>query len=218
MWSLDAPLVALVWQQVFARMAAVRLRAAEVALLGLGVWLVYSLDRCLESWRVAANAEQTRRHLFHRRHRRGILILDALVAAVCAVLALTGLSREELLAGGILLATTAAHLFSHQHWQRHWRWRVPKEIVVAAVFGAGTLFFPLLRAEENRWLLAGPGGFFMLLCLANCALIALWEERLDRAHGETTLPQHWRGGKRWVRVFPWLLAVAGVPRNGRASA
>ena len=54
--SLDAPMVAVAWALVFAKSASVVLPGAEVAALGLVVWLIYTVDRLLDG-HAAASAE-----------------------------------------------------------------------------------------------------------------------------------------------------------------
>ena len=49
--SLDAPLVAVVWQVMFARCFQVPVDTVAAALLLLTVWLVYSADRTLDAWK-----------------------------------------------------------------------------------------------------------------------------------------------------------------------
>jgi hypothetical protein len=82
--SFDAPMVAVAWALVFAKSAGVALPAAEIAALGLVVWLIYTVDRLLDGqWAVVAVSPRTfastdeaqafgpplrQRHVFHRVH------------------------------------------------------------------------------------------------------------------------------------------------------
>ena len=55
--SLDAPIVALLWQILFARCFHARVETLPSVLLVLAVWLIYAADRTLDSWtRIGAAA------------------------------------------------------------------------------------------------------------------------------------------------------------------
>ncbi len=49
--SLDAPVVAVLWQMFFARCFGVRIDFTLAALLMLSVWLIYVADRVLDAHR-----------------------------------------------------------------------------------------------------------------------------------------------------------------------
>ncbi len=49
--SLDAPVVAVLWQILFARCFQVPVDALAALLLLLTVWLIYAADRTLDAWR-----------------------------------------------------------------------------------------------------------------------------------------------------------------------
>ena len=70
--SLDAPLVAVVWQACWAQSAHVRLSWCHPCVLGLGVWLIYLVDRLVDSARAVPGDIVTARHAFHARRRVGL--------------------------------------------------------------------------------------------------------------------------------------------------
>jgi len=49
--SLDAPLIAVLWQVLLTRDLGVHIRAGEPVVLGLCVWLVYVVDRVFDALR-----------------------------------------------------------------------------------------------------------------------------------------------------------------------
>ncbi len=49
--SLDAPIVAVLWQILFARCFQVPVDALAALLLLLTVWLIYAADRTLDAWK-----------------------------------------------------------------------------------------------------------------------------------------------------------------------
>ncbi len=208
--SLDAPLVAVLWQQSLAAAAGIRLRPVHAVVLGLSVWLSYVADRWIEGWRLDPEHVRTHRHRFYQHWSWPIAGLGAAVVTADVAAASAGLSRREFLAGLALLAPVAAYLISHQLLHLDRRWRLPKEICVAALFGAGAALFSLVAPGADLRALAPPLALFVLLCFANCALISVWEDRVDRSHGQTSLALQFRGAARLIRALPWVLAAASA--------
>jgi hypothetical protein len=206
--SLDAPAVALLWQWLFARIGGAPLRWPHGFILGASVWLAYAADRWIEGWRLRPGQIQTQRHDFYQRWRWplcvfwcGVLGADLTVSARC-------LTSREFNAGLLLLLPVLAYLLSHQLIHRRHPWRAPKEICVALLFGGGVSVFPLARPGVAVHPMLGPLGLFCLLCFANCALISVWEQAVDEAHGQTSLALQFRRTRTFARALPWLLALA----------
>lgn len=80
--SVDAPMVAVVWAALFARVSGGRLSAVEASALVLSVWIIYVSDRLLDGWTARNRAELQERYLFCERHR---FALAGLVMAATAV-------------------------------------------------------------------------------------------------------------------------------------
>src|ERR1035437_3449758 len=68
--SLDAPVVAVLWQILFARCFQVPPDALAAILLLLTVWLIYAADRTLDAWKGECHSP---RHEFYRRRWRDLL-------------------------------------------------------------------------------------------------------------------------------------------------
>ena len=62
--SLDAPIVALLWQLLFIRCFHGSLGVLPAVLLAIAVWLIYVADRMLDAWR---GLTKQPRHEFYRR-------------------------------------------------------------------------------------------------------------------------------------------------------
>jgi len=222
--SVDAPLVALVWQSLFARILGVHLGWYQHVLLGLTVWIVYAADRWIEGWLLSAENVQTQRHLFYIRWRWPVFAIGILAILVCADLALTRLGRREWAAGFILVVPVLVYLISHQLVHRHHPWRVPKEICIAVIFCLGTALAPIVLAlppdlRTARWIsgvalgrlepLWVPLALFGMLCFANLALISAWEAEVDTRHGQTSLALQFSNRLNLIHALPWLLVVLG---------
>jgi len=208
--SLDAPAVALLWQWQVAHLAGVALGAAPRFVLGASVWLSYAGDRWIEGWRLAPERIQTTRHSFYQRQRWPIAAVGAAVLAADLAVAGRALPAADLQAGGVLLGAVLAYLFSHQLVHRRIRWRLPKEICVALLLTGGVALFVVVGAPAVLGRVAGPLALFAGLCLANCALISVWEREVDRSHGQISLVRQFRRATLFSRTLPWALAAAGA--------
>jgi hypothetical protein len=72
--SLEAPVVAVLWQAALAHAHGVRLTPMLGAGLALACWVIYVLDRTLDTLGVADPATLDLRHAFYHRHRRVLLL------------------------------------------------------------------------------------------------------------------------------------------------
>jgi len=208
--SLDAPLVVIAWQWLIARTLDLPLTTAAVLVLAASTWLAYAADRWIEGWRLAPQQVQTHRHGFYQRHRRGIAAIWLAMLYTDLQTAWRGLSARELLAGALLLAAVLVYLLSHQFLHRHRRWRLPKELCVALLLTGGVAVFlvgsPAGAPRAIGTLLTAFGA----LCLANCALISLWERDVDTAHGQTSLALQLQRGRFLIRALPWALGLIAL--------
>jgi hypothetical protein len=208
--SLDAPAVVLLWQGVVARSASVPVGAPERFVLGCSVWLAYAADRWIEGWRLEPDRILTHRHGFHIRRRWEIFAVWAAALMLDVAVALRGLSATELRCGALLLLAVAAYLLSHQLVHRQSRWRAPKEACVALLLTAGTAVFVASAPGAQTAPMAAALGFFSALCFANCALISLWEDEVDRSHGQTSLALQFRWAAAPGKALPWVIAAGAT--------
>jgi hypothetical protein len=181
--SLDAPAVAVVWQQYLAARAGVTVPTAAAAVLGLVVWGVYLADRWLDARRGVQTAE---RHRFAAAHPRAVAIAAVFALVVAAVLA-AELPPEYLEVGGVTAVALAGYLMA-VHAGLDELLPGAKEAAVGLVFGGGVAVPLIADASPGAtdWL-AGVVAFAGL-CWLNCALISRWEEpRADAPPGWTLL-------------------------------
>ncbi len=170
--SLDAPLVAVLWQALFVRCFHATGDALPAVLLVLAVWLIYAADRALDAW---AGTGRRPRHEFYRRHWRAVLPVWTAVLAIAGWLAWTRLApplfqRGLLLLAGVMLYFAVVH-FSPEGFRRAW----PKEAAVAILFALGASLAALSRIRS-----VGDAVSILLfscLCWINCVAIEQWEQR-----------------------------------------
>ena len=167
--SLDAPIVALLWQVLFARCFHGSLDGISVVLLALAVWLIYAGDRMLDAWR---GAVRTRRHAFYRRHWRTVGVLWSAALAIGGWLAWTQLP-VALWVRGLAVAGLVGIYLVAVHGLPRFLGAGMKEAAVGFVFAAGVslVAWPMVRTGADFLAIA----LFCLLCWMNCVGIEDWE-------------------------------------------
>lgn len=205
--SLDAPLVTMAWEWLFAREAGARLTWPHYAIVGATIWLAYAADRWFESWRVPPDRLITLRHRFHFRHQGAVAVAWIVVLAGAVTLSVFGLTWREWAAGLCLALPAVAYVLSHQLVHRDLPWRVPKELCIAALLTAGAALFPWVDARTAVGGLVTAAAWFLVLAFTNCALISLWERTVDREHGQDSLVRNHPAWAPSIRALPWLSLV-----------
>ncbi len=223
--SIDAPVVAVLWQLLLARVAGIDLGWAGPAVLALSVWLAYAADRWIEGWRLDAEVIRTPRHHFYKEYRWSVAMLWVVALVADVVIAFAQLDARDITAGVLLITAVAVYLLSHQLVHRHRAWRAPKELCVAALLSGGAVVFLTETAQPSALMM--PLALFALLCFTNCALISVWERDVDRAHGQTSLALGDADHERLIRQMPLMIAAlaamaavldAGFAREAALSA
>lgn len=166
--SLDAPVVALLWQMLFARCFHAEVSITAAALLMLSVWLIYAADRVFD----ARGESKLPRHEFYRRNWKAVIPVWGAALAMAAWLAWTRLPSLLFERGLGLLGVVALYfLLVHAAPLRTW----PKEAAVAVLFaiGASLAAWPQIHSAGDVATIL----LFSCLCWINCAAIDTWERR-----------------------------------------
>jgi hypothetical protein len=206
--SLDAPLVAMLWQGFLAYRFSLPLRPAGRLVLGLTVWAIYLLDRLLDARR-PPSLDEPARHRYYRRHGNLMAALLAVVVTADALIAIFWLGTAILRDGLIPLAGVVVYLAAfHRSGQSA---KIPKEIAAAILFTVGT--FLTAWATLPCLGLAWAALAFFVLCLANMIAIETWEWHELRS----TMPHvctRWlaRTYLFWVPAAVIVCALAGSNR------
>jgi hypothetical protein len=225
---LDAPVVAVAWQWLFARTFGAHLDLPLRTLLFLTAWLVYLADRFADMIKLPPGSPISLRHRFCREHMIGWWVAIVVIFFLDVVLALRSLDLQMLLLGGTLAALCAFYLFVTHSLGGKWRPLPVKEKAIGILFAAGTTLgvvgqLPVLTASFGVAVL-----LFAILCTFNCLSIAAWERELDVAQGKATFMTGWPMAARalttigsgltlvvlgfgvfWHFAFPLWLCLAG---------
>jgi hypothetical protein len=189
---LDAPIVAVIWQWLFARNFNVSLSIPTRAGLFLTAWLIYLADRFADGWTLRAEDPRSMRQQFCHRHRRLWIAAITVIALVDLWIILRQLDRATVLLGTLLGAISIAYL-AVNHWLgKIWRLFPVKEICIGSLFAAGTAMAVFL---QTGWSFPFVVSFcaFAALCSLNCISIAIWERDLDCAQHRSTIATRWPG-------------------------
>jgi len=207
--SLDAPLVAVLWQLLLAQCMRVRLNPFEPFALGLAVWVIYIADHLIDTLRPKGGRWEPARKVFYRRHWNGTLALGIMVGCVllgCVI----RLLRAATLRGGLELSIAVLGYFSLIHltpasWRKLW----PREVAVAVLFTLGTFGAVWLGNGRQLVPLIAPAVIFTLLCWANCSLIEMAEWQASETKDAPNRVAQWAAGHlRIVAAGIALLASA----------
>lgn len=206
--SLDAPVVALLWQSLFSRCLHVHIRWPAAVALALSTWMIYAMDRLLDS-RSPSQGTRSSRHEFSRQHGKLILGFALLVLPIllwtCAHL------RPVVFRNGLWMVAAVAVYFAIVHMaSAPIRRLLPKEVVVGVLFSLGTCLATWSLAGRNesaalQMALITSTLLFAALCSLNCIAIEFWEWRIN---GATTIDPltAWLGAR-----LPWIaLGIAAI--------
>ncbi len=197
--SLDAPVVAVVWQWLFGKAYGVEIPGVIHWILGGAVWMIYVADRILDGVRMDSEGPWTPRHRFARRNWKILLTVWFCVGTGVLFAVLSRLPMA-LVARGIFLGMLVIVYFVYVGLARRFRVApVPKEMFCGILFGLGTALAPTFYSSTLGGLeLSGWGGvlkegflgvaetirvaplLFGALCALNCVGIAAWEWEADR--------------------------------------
>jgi len=197
--SLDAPAVALIWQESFARAWAVDLDWTHRALLGLSVWLAYCGDRILDAQRLPDGPIDSARHFFARKFSQTLRVAWGIGFLMATMIALQSTTREMKM-GSIMFGIVAVYFLLH-HWQgtreRAGRWKEP---MAGIIFGLGILFFVALNTVFSVAFVLMASAW-LGLCVMNCMMVAGWDRGVDAAMAQPSLARRWVGMET---ALPWI--------------
>jgi len=199
---LDAPFVALAWQELYAQASDSNIGWHHRILIFLAVWLGYAADRLLDARRHRIN--KTHRHLFFRQNRTPILFIWAIVLFASLTFAIIRLSSPEFI-NGVLIAISSAVLTFLVQSLRGPSKPYLKSLTTAALVLVSATLFPLFSGQDvsPRAALALASTF--VLFFTNCMAIHRWDRKIDRAQeGDTFLSANRLGYKVYLAALAQL--------------
>lgn len=216
--SLDAPLIAVLWQLLLAQSLGLHLNRMEPLVLALSVWFVYIADQLLDALRPDSGAWHPGRKIFYRHYFRVASALGFSLAVVMLPLAYW-LLRPATFQSGLEMAVPVIVYFGIIHAApAHWRGFWPREAAVGLLFAMGTFLAVWLAAGKRSAALAAPLLLFALLCWANSAAIETWEWQLagEPGGGSPSAATRWTGQHLGATAVGIVLAALAARLTGAA--
>lgn len=170
-FSLDAPVVAAVWQRFLGAAFGLSVPSAATIALVAVVWCIYLLDRLWDTR--GPTHPHTDRHRFAAAHPRLLSVLAA-AAFLAGLGSVAFLTVRTIVIGLGVAAAVGVYLFAVHGLRSRAGSRGWKELLVGGVFAAGVAVPLLAGAGSFDWLPAV--GSFGMACWWNCRLIDRWEE------------------------------------------
>jgi len=207
---LDAPLVAICWQWVFAHSFHLSVPVGRRAALFLTAWIIYLADRFGDSVSLVAGQPKSARQQFCLRHKSLWLAAIICVGVIDLIAILRAVNYETAVPGAVLGAFTITYVtINHAH-SEIWKPVPLKEFTIGSLFAAGTLLgvTPHVFAERSPMIFAAI--LFAALCSLNCISIAIWERDLDRIQRKHSIATRWPHANSLARLLLLLLLTGSV--------
>ncbi|MCE9520040.1 MAG: hypothetical protein K8R87_10880 [Verrucomicrobia bacterium] len=141
--SLDAPIVAILWQSALAHCYRVNLLPGAQITLFLAVWLIYMVDRVLDSYAPVSAERMSARHAFYRRNRKLFSMVAIPAASVLlALLSFLTIPAAVMVRGATLAFVVALYLL-HFAARKHRTIYITGNIIICALGIAALWWLPL---------------------------------------------------------------------------
>lgn len=207
---LDAPIVAVSWQWLFAHSFGARLSLPLPTLLFLTAWLIYLADRFADTMKLPPESPISLRHRFCREHMVGWWVAIVVIFCLDAGLALRTLDLQMLLLGGSLAVLCLIYLFVNHSLGGKWRPFPMKEKAIGVLFAAGTVLGVVSQLPGLTLSFGVAVLLFAVLCTFNCLSIAAWERELDVAQGKASFLTGWPAVAGALQPIGYGIALAAL--------
>jgi len=200
---LDAPLVAVVWQELLARMFGLQLHWSVRAMLFLTAWLIYLADRWFDVLALMPSRPHALRQDFWLGRPRFFAAATILVGCAALSVGCFAIPRSMFVGGTVVAVAAVLYLVMNHACSRVWSVAPVKECWVGFVFAGGTVaaFVPPRFAQATT---VTPHivalVLFGLVCSLNCISIAVWERHIDLAQGKVSIATVRPGIGSWLNV------------------
>lgn len=212
---LDAPLVAVSWQWLFARSFDVAIPPGGFAALFCTAWLIYLADRFGDSLAFQRQHASSLRQRFCLKHHRAWIVALVVVGGADLIIVSTRLDGRILVFAAPIAALAMAYLIVNQRRPGLWRLLPAKEITIGVLFAAGTI---VALAPQFHSAATLPWLLFAALCSLNCISIAVWERWLDEAQSRVSIATAFPHVASYLPLPLMLVAIASAVLVGSDSS
>ncbi|MFM2171051.1 MAG: hypothetical protein RI957_1280 [Verrucomicrobiota bacterium] len=200
-FSLDAPLIAVVWLYVFSWIWDVNyVEPLLPVVLALVVWIVYATDRLLDG-KLHQTSAFPLRHLVHRYYEKKFQWAIMIAALATLVISLNVLQWSIVQTAMLPLAATAGFFVLSFFSSSTTRVSYSKNLLAGYAFawgvGAGLIGLLGLPQPMNLFKLLAPEMLvFGLMCVINITAVDLWIKGSDELDDE---------GNEWALTLPLMM-------------
>jgi len=198
--NLDVAAGAVISALFFSKQFLVSPHAPDVIVLGLTVWIIYTVDRLLDIRNLTGTAA-SERHKFHQHNQR--LLWTLLLCIGLIVIFLIFYLSVAVLCNGIYLSGAVLLYILLQKYLK------AKEIVVAMLYTAGVLLptwsMILVVIPLEGYLLIAQ---LFIVALSNLLLFSWFEYETDQQDGHSSIAIRW--GKKTTANFLLLLSAVNL--------
>ena len=187
--GLDAPLVAVSWQILFARCFDISIPSAIHFVLGLSVWCIYLADRLYDAYRAEGFSFATHRLRFTKNHFKTLTLTTAVAGCVNLFLIIRFVPAH-LYVHGLATASLLGFYYAFRFGlSGKIAIFIPREIMCGMVFAIGsaiaTFSYGLPETASLPFIVAVA--MLGLVCSASCIMISVWERDEDIASGDRSI-------------------------------
>lgn len=220
MLSLDAVAIGLLWQLVFTTQFSHRMPAAyELGIIGISIWLVYTVDRLFDSKRLDLSKPHAMRHRFHFQHQKTLSLVWFVGLVADAYLIVKFADESQLRWGFAAVAIVLIYVIRVQTstvpvaGPTASAMSIPKELQAGIVFAFG-ISLPSWAESNSAASLPLIASTLMagLLFSSNCLAIACWERDWDSHQGFHSSLLRFPSADRWLPaiLFVQIAIVMGL--------
>ena len=207
--GLDAPIIAITWQKLFANSFNTKIPVSNYVTLFFVVWVIYSVDRLMDSKSLGSKETAAPRHRFYFKHFRLMLLITLISSGYAGYLCFAVIPFETLKVGLVISPFVLVYLL-HRKWSRGpMMVFLPKEIFVGLVFAVGaTLPGHVWAGDVPEAFLSSSVIAFGILCSINCMAISVWERNSDYQNDNSALPQYLPIISKLFTPISWIVFIS----------
>ncbi len=158
-------------------------------LLGLSVWLIYTLDHLIDSQKIDETG-QSFRHLLHKKYFYAISTIWIIILITTGYLTLFKIPSSIIIPGFALLSFIVFHFLANQYLKPN-SFFLGKEVRIAFGFTSGIALAPLILSGKIPLEVQLVILFIFLLALINLLVFSISEKEYDQKHNLPGIAQLW---------------------------
>lgn len=203
--SIDVALGATAMAYLVARHFQAELPIHYFIIVGLSVWLTYTLDHLMDAKKIRTEAN-TFRHKFHQTHFTQLMNVWSALLPVTVTYAFYTLPLTVISAGLLITVASGTYLLIVKYFGHRRVLFVQKELYIALIYTSGISFGPLCLQQSLAWSSATLLAIIFLLALTNLLVFSYYENFSDQLDKHTSFVQIF-GVKYSQRLISFLLIL-----------